>query len=373
MSECSAHIISAFRSIVSPRGGDLAGYKPHELAAPVIKKLLHHAGLDADQVDEIIVSNALGAGGNPARLVALASGMPQRVAGLSIDRQCCGGLDALGLAQAMIQAGHAEVVIAGGVESYSQRPVRLRNDHGAAPTIAYDQPPFAPTADQDPSMAEAADQTSDRFKISRSEQDEWAIRSHRLAMEARPALQQEIVAISEGTDEYDSYTRNLTAKVCRRAPVIFGNITHGNSAVAADAAAFCLVVSDALARDLNKSSLRILKSVTQGADPAYPALAPVFAIKNALKQAEISIDQIDQVELMEAYAAQALACISSFGLDPARTNIKGGALARGHPIGASGTILAVRLFHDLIEQKGKLGLASIAAAGGLGSAVILQA
>ena len=276
----------------------------------------------------------------------------------------------------MIQAGHAEVVIAGGVESYSQQPVRLRNDHGAAPTIAYDQPPFAPTADQDPNMAEAADRISDRLNISRVQQDEWAVRSHRLAMDARQALKQEIVPISAGIKEYDTYSRNLTPRVCRRAPVIFGNITHGNSAVAADAAAFCLVISDALAHDLNKSSLRILKSVTQGSDPAFPALAPVFAIKNALSQTDISvdqIDQIDQVEMMEAYAAQALACISSCGLDPARTNIKGGALARWHPIGASGTILAVRLFHDLIEQKGKLGLAAIAAAGGLGSAVILQA
>jgi len=373
MRERSAHIISAFRSIVSPRGGDLARFKPYELAAPIVKKLIHHAGLEADQVDEIIVSNALGAGGNPARLVALASGLPELVAGLSIDRQCCGGLDALGLAQAMIQSGHAEAIIAGGVESYSQRPVRLRSDHGATPTIVYDQPPFTPEADQDPNMAEAADRTSDRLNISRFEQDEWAVRSHRLAMDARQALKSEIVPISVGIKEYDTYSRNLTPKVCRRAPVIFGNITHGNSAVAADASAFCLIVSDALARDLKKPSLRILKSVTQGADPAYPALAPVFAIKNALKQTEISIDQIDQVELMEAYAAQALACISCCGLDPARTNIKGGALARGHPIGASGTILAVRLFHDLIEQKGKLGLASIAAAGGLGSAVILQA
>jgi len=373
MSERSAHIIAAFRSIVSPRGGNLARYKPHEISAPIVRRLLEYAGLEPNQIDELIVSNALGAGGNPARLVALASGMPERVAGLSIDRQCCGGLDALGLAQSMIQSGHAEAVIAGGVESYSQRPVRLKHEHGAAPTIAYDQPPFAPKAEQDPNMAEAAERTSKRLNISRYDQDQWAVRSHRLAMDARQVLKREIVSVSAEVEEYDTYARYLTPKVCRRAPVIYGSITHGNSAVAADAAAFCLVVSDKLARDLNKSTLRIIKSVTLGADPAFPALAPIAAIKTALKQAEIRVDQIDQVELMEAYAVQALACISSCGLDPARTNIKGGALARGHPIGASGTILAVRLFHDLIEQKGKLGLASIAAAGGLGSAVILQA
>lgn len=372
MSGRPAHIIAAFRSIVSPRGGELAQHKLHTMAAPVIQELLKTTELKAEQVDEIIVSNALGAGGNPARLIALASGLPEHVAGLSIDRQCCGGLDALGIAQALIQSGHANVVIAGGVESYSQRPLRLKSNHAAAPALVYDQPPFAPKADQDPDMADAADRASKRLNISRHQQDEWAMRSHRLALEARENLEQEIVTMAAGERRYDTYARPLSPEVCRRAPVISGSITHGNSAVAADGAAFCLVVSDDIARDLNLPSLEIIKSVTQGADPEYPALAPVVAIETALKYSALSIDQIAQVELMEAYAAQALACIKSCEIDPYKTNSKGGALARGHPIGASGTVLAVRLFHDLRLQKGKLGLAAIAAAGGLGSALILK-
>ena len=372
MSGCTAHIIAAFRSIVAPRGGDLANYKLHSIAAPVIQKLLKESGLNSDQVDEVIVSNALGAGGNPARLVALASGLPEHIAGLSVDRQCCGGLDVLGIAQALIQSGQANAVIAGGVESYSQRPLRLKSDHGAAPSIVYDQPPFAPKAEQDPDMAEAADRIAYKLDISRREQDEWAMRSHRLALQAREYLDQEIVPMASVEKSYDSYARLLSAQVCQRAPIISGSITHGNSAVAADAAAFCLVVSDDILRELNQPGLEIIKSVTQGSDPALPALAPVFAIETALKQSGLNIEQISQVELMEAYAAQALACMKSCAIDPDKTNLKGGALARGHPIGASGAILAVRLFHDLRHQKGKLGLATIAAAGGLGSALILQ-
>ena len=126
----SAHILAARRSPVAPRGGDLATLELHALAAPVIRAVLGDAGIGAAQVDEIIVSNALGAGGNPARLVALAADLPQRIGGYSIDRQCCGGLDALALARAMIVSGQAEIVLAGGVETYSQRPIRLRSRHG---------------------------------------------------------------------------------------------------------------------------------------------------------------------------------------------------------------------------------------------------
>ena len=195
----SAHIVAARRSPVAPRGGDLATLELHALAAPVIRAVLGDAGIGAAQVDEIIVSNALGAGGNPARLVALAADLPQRIGGYSIDRQCCGGLDALALARAMIVSGQAEIVVAGGVETYSQRPIRLRSRHGAALALPYDRPAFAPVADQDPDMDIAADQVAQQMGIDRAAQDAWARLSHQKAQAAQKALAVEIVALGPKT------------------------------------------------------------------------------------------------------------------------------------------------------------------------------
>ena len=181
----TAYVTAAFRTPVMPRGGALAGLSLQDLAAPLVTACLTEAGVAPDEVSDLILSNALGAGGNPARVVALAAGLPLGVAGLTIDRQCAGGLDALLLAQAMIKAGQAEAVLAGGVESYSRRPIRLRTDPGGRPTVPYDQPPFTPWPDRDPDMAEAADALGRRLGISRAEADLWAMESHARALAAR--------------------------------------------------------------------------------------------------------------------------------------------------------------------------------------------
>lgn len=356
----SAFIIAARRTAVVPRGGAFARLSIEELAAPVIAAVLADAGIGAAQVDEVIVSNALGAGGNPARRVALAAGLPERVAGLSVDRQCAGGLDAVLLARALVQSGAARVVIAGGVESYSRRPLRLATDPDGGAAVPYDQPAFTPWPDRDPDMAQAADALARRLGISRAAQDAWAVGSH-AAARALPLA--EIVPLAgQGRD---AFARDLTPALAARAKVVAGSITAANAAVAADAAAFVLVVADSLARD----GLRIIGGATLGADPIEPGLAPLPAIAQVLAQAGIGPDDLARSEMMEAYAVQAMACAKGAGLDPARMNIEGGALARGHPVGASGAILAVRLFHGL--QQG-YGLAAIAAAGGIGSALLVQ-
>jgi acetyl-CoA C-acetyltransferase len=359
----TAFVVAARRSAVMPRGGGFATLSVQALAAPVIDACLRDAGIAAGQVDELILSNALGAGGNPARLVALAAGLEERVAGLSLDRQCAGGLDALWLARALIAAGQAEVVLAGGVESYSRRPLRLRTDSNGGPPAAYDQPPFTPWPDRDPDMAEAADALARRLSISRARQDDWAVQSHARARAARDRMAVEIVPICGATA--DGFTRTLTARVAARARVLTGTITAANAAVAADGAAFCLVVSERIARDL-PCACRIAGGATVGAAPEEPGLAPVAAIARAMVGRH---PDLAAIEIMEAYAVQTIACVEAAGLDPARVNMGGGALARGHPIGASGAVLAVRLFHDL--QRGP-GLAAIAAAGGVGSALVLE-
>jgi acetyl-CoA C-acetyltransferase len=363
----TAFVVAAVRTPVIPRGGAFARLSLQDLAAPLVAACLAGAGVAPDEVSDLILSNALGAGGNPARLVALAAGLPQRVAGLTIDRQCAGGLDALLLAQAMIAAGQAEAVLAGGVESYSRRPIRLRTDPGGGPAVPYDQPPFTPWPDRDPDMAGAAARLALRLGIGRDRQDAWALRSHALAVAAAGPMQGEIVPLL-GISA-DGFTRHLTPAVAARAPVITGTITAANTAVAADGAALCLVVSDRLARR-SKRALRILGGATLGGQPEEPGLAPVAAIVRVLGQAGIRAAELSLAEVMEAYAVQAIACVDGAGLNADLVNTGGGALARGHPVGASGAILAVRLFHDLHSGT---GLAAIAAAGGLGTALLLGA
>ncbi len=360
-----AVILAAKRTAICPRGGAFARLSIEDLAAPVVQALLAQAGFPQGQVDELICANALGAGGNPARRVALAAGLPVRVAGLSVDRQCAGGMDAILLARALVDSGAADVVIAGGVESYSRRPLRLRTDPDGGAAVAYEQAAFTPWPERDPDMAAAAAGLAERLGITRAAQDAWAVASHARARVAAG----EIVELAGQTR--DAFARGLTAAVAARAKVVVGSVTAANAAVAADGAAFVLVVSDRVAAGQAglRRGWRIAGGVTLGGDPEQPGIAPVAAIQAVLARAGLSPDDIAAAEVMEAYAVQAMACVAGVGLDPCRVNIGGGALARGHPIGASGAVLAVRLFYEL--QAG-YGLAAIAAAGGIGTVLLLQ-
>lgn len=355
-----AVIFAARRTAVCPRGGAFARLRIEDLAAPVMQAVLADAGIAAARVDEVILANALGAGGNPARRAALLAGLPERVAGLTIDRQCAGGLDAILLAQAMVDSGAAEVVLAGGAESYSRRPLRaMPGADGVA--VPYDQAPFTPWPDRDPEMGVAAAALADRLGISREAQADWAVESHAKAMGV--ADWPEIVEI-DGISR-DAFTRTMTPALASRAPRVAGSITAATAAVAADAAAFVLVVSDRLAAG---QGLRILGGATLGGNPEEPGLVPVAAIAAALARAGLRPEDLGMAEVMEAYAVQAMACVTGAGLPTGIINIGGGSLARGHPIGASGAILAVRLFQGL---RAGFGLAAIAAAGGLGSALVV--
>lgn len=358
-------IVAACRSPVAPRGGALAALDLPALGAPVLRAALADAGLAVDDVDEVIVSNALGAGGNPARSMVLAAGLPWRVAGVTLDRQCAGGLDAILLADALVRARVYRVVIAGGVESYSRRPLRQRTFADGRPPEPYDQAPFTPWPDRDPDMAQAADALATRLGIDRTAQEGWAIDSHARAR-ATPAAG--LVAVA-GLD-HDPFTRTLTARLCARAPVVSGTITAATMAVAADGAAFAVVMSADEARRRGLDGVRIRAGVTLGDDPLLPGLAPLPAIRAALAAAGLAPSDLRRAEIMEAFAVQAMACVAGAGLAAAIVNPGGGALARGHPVGASGAILAVDLFHAL-RLTGGAGLAAIAAAGGLGSALVL--
>lgn len=353
-----ARLIAARRTAIVPRGGAFARLSIEDLAAPVVHAVLSDAGIGAERVDELILSNALGAGGNPARRVALAAGLPERVAGLTVDRQCAGGLDAILLARALVDSGAADVVLAGGAESYSRRPLRLATDPDGGPPVPYDEAPFTPWPDRNPGMAAAADALASRLGIDRQRQEAWSVESHAKALKSDHSI--EIVPLLGVTR--DAFLRMLSPGLLARAPVVHGSITAATAAVAADGAALCLVVSDRVAEG---RGLALLTGATVGGAPEEPGYAPVAAIRRIWQGEPIAM-----AEVMEAYAVQAIAVVEGAGLDPARVNPGGGGLARGHPVGASGAILAVRLFHGL---KAGQGLAAIAAAGGIGTALLVEA
>lgn len=380
-----AFIVAARRTAVAPRRGAFAAIEAHQLAAPVLRACLDDAGIDPAMVDEVILGNALSGGGNVARLAALAAGLPEQVPALTIDRQCCSGLDAIMLAARLVEAGAARVVLAGGTESWSRSAIRAHRPQAAGEMPAfYDTPPFAPWPERDPDMIEAAAALARSEGITRAAQGAFAVESHRRALAARhrPAGaggpvpgDREMVSLAEAPLAQDAFTRALTVRLCARAPVLAGEGDHAIDAacvaVEADAAAVVLVVSADIARRADRPVV-IRDALALGAAPEQPAMATVPAVRRLLARNDIAAGDLGPVELMEAFAAQALANIAHLGLDPARVNCGGGALARGHPIGASGAILAVRLFHRLrTAPMRETGLAAIPAAGGLATAMLL--
>lgn len=371
-----AYVIAANRTAVVPRNGAFAKLQAHELAAPLIRNILATAELEPDRIDSVVMGNALYGGGNPARMAALLAGLPVTVPALTIDSQCCSGMDAIAHGVHRILAGTDHVVIAGGLESWSRSPqrfIRPLDEH--APVVEYSRPPFSPWPERDPDMLDSVAELASMHAVDRQSQETFAMRSHQKSMTARQRMMaSEIVAIS-GID-LDQFTRVLSLGLCKRLPVLAGNEAHGLTtatvAVEADAAATVLIVSETVLQSLSLSwrPMRVSGVVATGSDPATPALAPVSACRKLIGWAGLTAKDIEVAEVMEAFAVQAMLCIDMIGLDPAKTNCGGGGLSRGHPVGASGAINVVRLWHELqTREAGRIGLATIAAAGGLGSAI----
>ncbi|MDB5532537.1 MAG: Acetyl-CoA C-acetyltransferase [Hyphomicrobiales bacterium] len=373
-----AWIIAARRTPVVPRHGAFRRLGVEALAAPVLRIILRDSGIVGSEVDEIILGNALYGGGNPARLAALAAGIPETTPAITLDTQCCSGLDAIAAAADRIASGACDTVLAGGVESYSRSPLRFtRPLQPGEAAKEYQRPPFTPWSDRDPDMIEAAVFLAQELGITREAQETFAIEGHHKAMQAQNNLRSEIVPLEDVSA--DAFARRLSKAACARLPAISGQgvyaATAATVAVEADAAAVVLVVSDKKLAALKSTlqPIRIAGSIRVGGDPVRPGLLTTAAAQALLARQGIDASQISVAEIMEAFAAQAMASIAALGLDPACVNRGGGALSRGHPIGASGAILAVRLFHELSKERGGFGLATIAAAGGLGSALLMEA
>ncbi|WP_424983142.1 thiolase family protein [Maritalea sp. S77] len=372
------YMVAAKRSAVVPRGGAFANLRPHELATPIVQALLQESALDTAQIDHVVLGNGLSGGGNVARMVGLAAGLPQSVPAITLDSQCCGGMDAVQMGMHMIGAGAAQTVLAGGVESYSTAPRRIARGLNGAPDQEYQRPPFAPDPTQDPDMLDAAAQLAATRRASRAAQEDFAILSHQKAIDASARLHDEIVPIAD--IDQDQFTRQLSARLCAKLPVLTGDketgLTAATTAVEADGAGLCLLVSEAMLKahpQWQDRAVKLCGGISRGSDPAMPALVPIPAIQDVLQQLGLSAADISVIEMMEAFAVQAMACLKETDLPLDRTNLGGGALARGHPIGASGAINLVRLFYELRGlEAGAYGLAAIAGAGGIGSAMVMQ-
>lgn len=363
-------IADAKRTLVSPKNERWRDVSVPALAAPVIGKLASSFNGAPLPIDEVILGNALYAGGNPARLAALEAGLDETVFASTIDTQCCAGLDAIICAVNKVASGFADVIIAGGVESYSRAPIRQHRAllKGGEHTT-YNRPPFTPWPDRDPDLLAAAADLAEIHQVSRRDQSIYACESHIKAMAS------DFGAELVQSDRRDDFTRDLTLSLCDRLPILVGDplygLTTATVAVEADAAAAVLVVSER-ARDFLKLShvIRVISYRQIGGAADKPILAGLHAAHDliAKSDAELSV-----VELMESFAVQAMQWAKALGVPSIKVNRGGGALSRGHPIGASGAILIVRLFHELKkEPSGSKGLAAIAAAGGLGSAMLVE-
>ncbi|GAB12614.1 putative acetyl-CoA acetyltransferase [Arthrobacter globiformis NBRC 12137] len=382
-------IIAALRTPVCRANGALKHLRSHELLAPVLTALLAETGLDAGEIADVVIGNAVGAGGNVARLAALEAGLPVTVPGLTVDRQCGSGLDAIVLASRLVAAGGG-TYLAGGVESISTAPLRAhRNDDGEPAFFSRAQ--FAPHSHGDPDMGVAAENVAREYGISRARQDEFALRSHRRAVtaQAKGTFAGETVALpaaagpgpgASGAVD-DGPRPKLSEALMARFPAAFvesGTVTAGNSCFDADGAAAVVITSLARARELGTAdALAVLGTDTAGVEPQLLGIGAAAAAARLLTAQSVDAADVDLVEFNEAFASQTLACLDHLGIDALRANADGGALALGHAYGASGAVLVTRLLAQARQEpaapeQGKLALAMISIAGGMGTAALFR-
>ncbi|WP_461162946.1 thiolase family protein [Arthrobacter sp. R4-81] len=380
-------IIEARRTPLCRSGGALSSLRAHELLAPVLAALLAESGLSADAVADVVVGNAVGANGNVARLALLEAGLPVSVPGVTVDRQCGSGLDAIVLASRMVAAGGNGAYLAGGVESISTAPLRAHRGIAGEPEF-FSRAQFVPHSYGDPDMGVAADNVAVRYGISRERQDAFSLESHRRALEAAKAgfFESEIQPLQSaggrtGTGivkDDDGPRPRLTAGVLARFPPAFstqGTVTAGNSCFDADGAAAVVITSLQRARELGaRDGLLVLGTDTAGVDPELLGIGAASAAARLLAAQFVTAQDLDLVEFNEAFASQTLACLDLLGLDPGQVNRDGGALALGHAYGASGAVLVTRLLAQSRRSPGqeRLALAMISIAGGMGTAALFR-
>jgi len=387
-----AFLIDGARTPIGRYGGALSGVRPDDLAALVVAEALRRSGVDPQLVDEVVLGAANQAGEdnrNVARMATLLAGLPQTVPGFTVNRLCASGLTAVATARQMVAAGDADLVVAGGVESMTRAPWVMEKPAKAFAkpgtvvdtSIGWRFPNPRFDADTTLTMPETAERVAVQWGLTRQELDEFAVRSHQRAVAAIAAgrFDAEIVAVPVGsvevsTDEGPRADTSLEA-LARLRPVNGpgGLVTAGNSSSLNDGAAALVVASERFVGEHGLTPrARIVASGTAGVAPEVMGIGPVPATQLALKRAGWSVDDLDAVELNEAFASQSLACIRDLGLDEAVVNADGGAIALGHPLGASGTRILLTLLGRLERADARRGLATMCVGVGQGAALLLE-
>jgi acetyl-CoA C-acetyltransferase len=358
-----AVIVQANRTPIGKKNGMLQYYQPHELAAPLLQHLA--TGLET-KIDDVILGNVVGPGGNVARLTALEAGLPFSVPGLTLDRQCSAGLEAIRLACYFIQGGAGNCYIAGGVESTSTSPFSSRAR-------------FSPDIIGDPDMGVAAEHVAGRYQISKDKQDEYAKHSYQRSWAAyrNKSIEQEILPIDDYFQDEEFFKERNIEALLKRAKPLFkenGTVTAANSCGIHDGASAVVVMEESTARALEfLPILRFVDSEVSGVHPHYPGISPVSAIQTILERNQLTIADIDIFEINEAFASKVVACAEELSIPYEKLNVGGGALTIGHPYAASGAIMVTRLFYEVQRRKNiNYVLAAIGSGGGVGVAMLFE-
>ena len=394
-----AWIVAALRSPFGRYGGTLASVRPDDLAAAVIRALIERSGIDPALIEDVILGCANQAGEdnrNVARMAALLAGLPIEVGGLTVNRLCGSGLQAVNSAAHAIAVGDGEVFIAGGVESMSRAPYVMLKPESAYERGTHDLVdttlgwrfvnPAMAAAHHPYSMGETGENVAERLGVSREDQDAFALVSQRNAAaaiaEGRYRDQLVPISVAQRKGEpivvaADEQPRpDTTSEALARLRPAFREgctVTAGNSSSINDGASAALVVEAKRARALGlRPMARVVATAVAGVDPAVMGLGPIPATRKALERAGLTIADLDLVELNEAFASQSVACVRELGLDPVRVNVDGGAIALGHPLGASGGRLITTLTHGLRRTGGRYGLAAMCIGVGQGIATIVE-
>lgn len=383
-----AVIVSAVRTAIGKQGGALASLPVHLYGGEVIKEAIKRVNLNPEMIDDVILGNVLSGGGNIARLTALQGSLSVNIPGLTIDRQCGSGINAAALAAQAIQSGAGDIYVAGGIESMSRAPYQYERPEQAYSSI----PPrsrktlLAPEEIGNPGMGTTAENLAKKYDITRKEQDEYALRSQlRMA-----------TAINEG--RFDEQIVPISIPVRKGEPILFnkdehprpnttlaalaklspsfqrdGTVTAGSSSGLNDAASAMVIMSREKAEELGIQPLATIKgSTVAGVDPNIMGIGPVPATKKLLEKLNLSLSDMDIIELNEAFAAQVIACDRELGIDPEKLNVNGGAIAHGHPLGATGAILITKAVYELKRSAGKFALITACIGGGQGISLVIE-
>lgn len=391
----NVYIMGAVRTAIGKYGGSLKSVSAHQLGALVVREALNRSGVADDLVDEVILGEVRQSteASNIARCVALEAGLPETVPGFTVNRLCASAMQATLCGCQEIWCGQADTIVAGGTENMSRAPIYLRGSRwgGNKNTLVDSNIEAGSTAAPASiygtglSMTRTAENVAERFNISREEQDAFAVESQRRAAAAIQAgyFKEEIVPVEVkekkntfifDTDEFPRPSTSMEV-LSKLKPIVKadGTVTAGNSCGLNDGAAALVLMSEKKVKETGLVPMaRIIDITTAALDPAIMGYGPYYATNKILGRTGMTLDQIDLIELNEAFASQSVACVRDLGLDPSKVNINGGAIALGHPLGCTGVRLIVTLLHNLKRTGGRIGLATLCIGGGQAMAALIE-